>query len=319
MAPSVQETRWEELDALLATPAFTADPYPIYDLLRAEAPIFWSQAWRAWVVTRYDDVRAILRDHRRFSSAERFSSFLSGVTAPQDDEVEALRSQLSVGMIQSDPPVHTRMRTLLSKAFTPRAIEALRPRVRELVDEHLDRVASLGRMDVVRDLAYTLPAIVIGEMLGVPVEDQGRFIDWADDIVAFQGQLDEERIRRASRSVTEMADYCRALCAERRENPADDLLTALVEAQEAGDHFREDELVQTCRNLLVAGHETTRNLISSAVLTLVRHPHQLQLLRGDLERLIPAAVEECLRWESPIQRGWRRVVDDIEIHGRHVA
>lgn len=312
--PYARLDRWSSFDRLLADASFTDNPYATYDLLRLEAPVFWSEVWEAWILTRYEDVRNILRDHRRCSNAGRFPILLRRVPGSPEGPAARLGQQLSVGMLQSDPPVHARIRKLVSKAFTTAAIEAMRPRIHAIVDKRVDAMAASPRMDVVHDLAHPLPAIVIAEMLGVPDEDVEKFVHWSDDIVAFQGTLELAAVNRAAESAAEMGEYCRRLCDERRARPQDDLTSALVAAQEHGDRLSEPELVQTIRNLLVAGHETTRNLISSSVLTLLRHPQQLELLRGD-PSLLGNAVEECLRFESPIQRGWRRVVADVELHG----
>ena len=320
MAPEMAGIRSVTLvDQLIGTPEFTQDPYPTYRRLREESPVAWSQRWESWVITRFADVDAMLRDTRRFSNVERFGDMLGRLPGEYTDELSSLREHVSLGMANVDPPDHSRLRALASKAFHARAIDALRPHVKAIVDELLDAVAADGEMDVVRDLAFPLPAIVISEMLGVPPEDRALFKGWVGD-TQFHGSQDNavqallERARRASAAVVSLTEWLRPQFEERRRRPTDDLLSALVAAEDRGDVLSEAELVTTCIVLVRAGHITTQGLIGNAVLGLLRHPRQLSLLI-DHPDLIGSAVEEFLRYDTPFLRDLRRVAVDTEFAG----
>ncbi len=307
----------DELDAALATPAFFGDPYPFYDRLRDEDPVHWSETNGGWMLTRYDDVAATLRDHARFSSRGRFAAVFARMAPALRDQVRPMARHFSVGLIASDPPDHTRMRGLINRAMTPRVLEAMRPRIQAIVTELLDAVQARGEMDVIADLAYPLPAIVIAEMLGAPVESRDRFKMWSHDILGFQGtgRPSEESVMRAQASLLEMRAFLTTLADERRRSPRQDLLGLLVTAEQDGDRLTEAELLTTCVTLLTAGHETTTNLIGNGMWLLLTHPDQLLLLREHPE-LMPSAIEEMLRKESPLQRNPRQMAVDLELRGR---
>ena len=303
----------------LTTAAFYTDPYPLYDQLRAEQPVYWSDAVGAWLLTRYDDVTTTLRDPRRFSSRGRFLAVLDRVPADTRARVRSLEDHFTVGLISSDPPDHTRLRGLINRAFTPRRIEGLRPRVQALVDELLGTIEAHGEMDVFHDLAYPLPATVIAELLGAPAADRDRFKVWSNGILAFQGtgRTTPDTLDRAQHDLLEMRAFLGELLERRRREPADDLLSAMVAAEAEGDKLSAAELLTTCVTLLTAGHETTTNLIANGLYTLLRHPEQLQQLRAD-PGLMATAVEEMLRYESPLQRNPRRLAEDVELHGQRL-
>jgi cytochrome P450 len=308
------------IDTLLAAPGFSQDPYPAYERLLAEAPVTWSDAWNAWVVSRHEDVVAVLRDPARFSSAGRLLELLDELPPELQDEASPIRTHFATrGLVHADPPDHGRLRGLISRAFSPRVIEGMRPRITAIVDELLDAVAGHGRMDVVADLAYPLPAIVIAELLGAPPEDRDRFRRWSDDIVAFQGtgRAIPEAIPRSAAGITGMRAYLSELFEARRREPRDDLLGGLVAAEVEGERLTTEELTSTCVTFLIGGHETTTSLIANGLFTLLRHAAALAALRGDPGR-IPAAVEEVLRWESPIQRAFRRVAQDTDLGGQRM-
>ena len=224
-------------------------------------------------------------------------------------------------MLDRDPPDHTRLRGLASKAFTPRVVEGLRPRVQEIVDGLLDRVERRGTMDLIEEFAYPIPVNVICEMLGVPVEDHERFKGWSLDLARGLDSImlgpDSEVAKRSGLARQGLTDYFRALIAERRASPRGDLLSGLIAAEEAGDKLSEHELLATCILLLVAGHETTVNLIGNGTLALLRHPDQRQKLRARPE-LIGTAVEELLRYDGPVQRTARTPSEDVAIGGRTI-
>jgi cytochrome P450 len=306
----------QEFDQQLVSPEFYQNPYPYYDALRMEAPVIYSEALGGWLLTRYDDVLATLQDTRHFSSQGRMLAALERLPAGQRAKFKPFEDHFTVGLISSDPPNHTRLRGLVNKAFTPRMVERLRPRVQQLVDELLDVVAPHGEMDAVRDLAYPLPAIVIAELLGAPPEARGDFKVWSDGILAFQGTgaASAAVIEHSQQHLLSMRSFLMELLAERRKRPRDDLLSHLAAVEMEGDRLTEAELLTTCVTLLTAGHETTTNLIANGLYTLLRHPGQLQCLRDD-PSLMPAAIEEMLRFESPLQRNPRRVAEDLDYRG----
>jgi len=292
-------------------PEFVADPYPTYHRLRAEDPVHHSPLG-FWVLTRYDDVVAALRDPRL--AKEAIASFVAarfGAPVPA----------MGLSMLDRDPPDHTRLRGLVSKAFTPRVVEGLRPRIQQIVDGLLDRVKARGSMDLIEEFAYPIPVIVICEMLGVPVEDHERFKGWSLDIARGLDLIwlgpDSEVGRRSVESRQALAEYFRGLIAQRRAAPRNDLLSGLIAAEEAGDKLNETELLATCILLLIAGHETTVNLIGNGTHALLRHGDQLERLRRD-PGLIGSAVEELLRFDGPVQRTARIPSEDVVFGGHTI-
>jgi cytochrome P450 len=293
-------------------PEFVADPYPTYHRLRAEDPVHLSPLG-FWVLTRYEDVAAVLRDPRfakeamMAAVAKRF-----GIT----------QGTFGLSMLDRDPPAHTRLRSLVSKAFTPKVVEAMRPHIQEIVDGLLERVAGAGSLDLIEEFAYPIPVMVICELLGVPVADHERFKGWSLDIArgldAVMLPVDSEVAIRSGIARQGLIGYFRELIAARRASPRADLLSALIAAEEAGDKLSEDELLASCILLLVAGHETTVNLIGNGMLALLRHPEQLRRLREHPE-LITSAVEELLRYDGPVQRTGRMPSEDVTIGGRTIA
>jgi len=305
------------LDQFLISPAFYANPYPTYHQLRVDDPVHWSDTIGGWLLTRYDDVLATVRDLGRFSSRGRMLAALAHLSADERSHLRPLEEHFSVGLISADPPDHRRLRALVNVAFTPRVIERMRPRVQELVDTLLDAARERGAMDIIHDFAYPLPAMVIAEMLGVPTRDRDDFKRWSEGILAFQGtgRAAPELLDRSQRALLEMRAFLSELLTHRRRAPREDLLSRLVAAEEEGDKLNEAELLTLCVNLLTAGHETTTNLIGNGLLALLMHPRQMQRLRAE-PGLMPVAVEEMLRYESPLQRNPRRVVEDVEVGGK---
>jgi len=294
-------------------PEFVADPYPTYHRLRAEDPVHHSPLG-FWVLTRYADVMAMLRDPRLIK--EPIAAFVAarfGIAVPPG---------LGLSMLDRDPPDHTRLRGLVSKAFTPKALESQRPHIQQIVDDLLAHAGGKGKMDLIEEFAYPLPVRVICEMLGVPVKDHERFKAWGLDIArgldAIMLPPDSEVGRRSMAGRHALAAYFRELIAERRAAPQDDMLSALIAAEEAGDKLNEEELLATCILLLVAGHETTVNLIGNGTLALLRHPDQLRKLR-EHPGLIGTAVEELLRFDGPVQRTARIPSEDVTIGGQTIG
>ena len=280
-------------------PEVHEDPYPLYRRLREEDPVHRSPLGM-WVLTRHAEVLAVLRDPR-MSRDPRRSERVEGLRASA--EVDALLSseEAAPSMLFVDPPDHTRLRTLVNKAFTPAAVERLRPRVEVIVDGLLQRVAGAGTMDVVEDLAYPLPVTVICELFGVPEADWGRFRAWSRRLVRLLDPLvAADALERALEARVALRGYLRELIAKRRARPTGDLLSALIAAEDHGHQLSQAELVSMCVLLLVAGHETTANLIANAILALLRHPDQLDLLRARPE-LVDNCVEETLRYDAPVQ------------------
>ena len=223
-------------------------------------------------------------------------------------------------MLTSDPPEHTRLRRLVSKAFTPRMVEGLRPRIQEIVDRLLDAAAQNGRMDVIRDLAYPLPVIVIAEMLGVPPNHRDQFKHWSDEIVGVLGGplVPQETLERSRVAVHELAEYLNSVIVERRGEPREDLVSGLIAAEEQGQILSGDEMLATAMLLLVAGNETTTNLIGNGMLSLLRNPDEMERLCADPSQ-VPTAVEELLRYDGPVQATGRVAMEDLEIGGQKVT
>lgn len=295
-------------------PAFRLDPYPVYARLRAEDPVHESP-FGVLVLSRYADCIAILRDPRVSSDMRNSTTYQQAVAEnliQTDQQVIGAEPFLFL-----DPPDHTRLRGLVSKAFTPRVVERLRPRIETLVRELLDRVAERGSFEVIEDLAYPLPVNVICELLGVPLEDHLLFRAWSHDAARSLDPVEAlppEVLEARTRTVRAFRDYFDELIERRRNDPSDDLLSALIAAEEAGDKLNKEELLATCILLLIAGHETTVNLIGNGMLALLRHPDQLALLRSD-PTLAPSAVEEVLRFDAPVQMTARTALEDIELAG----
>ena len=293
-------------------PEFHANPYPFYRALREEDPVHESP-FGFWVCTRYDDAVMILRDPR--FGREGMATLMEARLGLTQD---ASRSR---DMLFQDPPDHTRLRGLVSRAFTPRVVEVMRPHIQEIVDGLLDRVEGARRMDVIEDLAYPLPVKVICEMLGVPESDQDVFKHWSTDIArsldAAVLPAGSDVIPRGRDARLALADYFRGLIATRRKAPKADLLSGLIAAEEEGHKLSEGELISTCMLLLIAGHETTVNLIGNGLLALLQHPDQLQALRNE-PALLQTAVEELLRFDGPVQRTGRMTTTEVEIGGKAI-
>jgi pimeloyl-[acyl-carrier protein] synthase len=297
-------------------PEVHEDPYPLYHRLRATDPVHRSPLG-FWVLTRHADVLAVLRDPRMSRDPRRSERVaLLRATAEVDELLAA--EEAAPSMLFVDPPDHTRLRTLVNKAFTPAAVERLRPRVEELVAGLLDRAAGAGAMDVVEELAYPLPVTVICELFGVPEADRDRFRAWSRGLVHLLDPLvAADALERALHARQALRGYLGGLIAERRAHPAGDLLTALIAAEDQGHQLTEAELVSMCVLLLVAGHETTVNLIANGMLALLRDPEARARLQAD-PALARGAVEELLRYDSPVQFTSRHALEDLDVSGRRV-
>jgi len=307
-----------ELDALLvelvATPEGRADPYPRYAALRSAAPVYHSSLG-FWVVTRFADCQAVLRDHSLGKDFSRAATAL-GLSEEQQAEQAVFRNDHR-NMLFADPPDHTRLRGLASRAFTPRTVEALRPGVVALVDELLDDFDG-EEVDVMAALAFPLPVTVIGEMLGIPKQDRAQFQPLVRaSIAVLELAITPEALSAATVAQQTMEEYFHGLVAERRAHPQSDLLSKLIAAEDEGDQLTAGELVSTAILLFAAGFETTTNLIGNGLLALLHHPDEFRRLRQDRSLLRPA-VEELLRYDSPVQVNGRAVYEEVEVAGHRV-
>lgn len=301
----------------LISPQFFADPHPTFRRMRAEDPVYWDPKLRMWFLVRYDDILGVARDPR--FSAERSDHFGRDAPPAVRDKLDVVNRFLRDFLLFNDPPKHTRLRGLIGKAFAPQVTEQLRPFVQRQVDELIAAVRGRGQMEVIRDLARPVPSAVIARMLGIPAEDIGRFKGWTDELFALVGASvpTAEIVETAHRGAVGLDVYLRAKIEQRRRLPGEDLLSMLVHAEDQGQILNDEEIVATCALLLVAGYETTTNLIGNGLLALLQAPEQLQLLRDDPE-LIGGAVEEFLRYCGSAFRLMRRAREDLEIGGHTI-
>jgi cytochrome P450 len=304
----------------LALPEIHHDPYPYYDWLRRERPMYQTP-YGAWVVSRHADAIRVLRDSTFSSNSFGNNENFVAIRPMLEEQLgigELLRLQ-ERAMLFLDPPDHTRLRRLVSKAFSTRAVDALRPRADEVVAGLLDDIDAKGEMDVITDLAYPLPITMICEMIGVPLADRELFEQWTPTAVKVLDPSDDfSLLQEANEAITHFVDYFRDLIASRRRAPGDDLLSGLIAAEDEGDRLTEQELLSTLILLLIAGHETTVNLIGNGMLALLRHPDELARLRRE-PALMGSAVDELLRYDSPVQLTSRTALADQEVAGVPVA
>jgi len=289
------------------------DPYPAYHSLRELGRVHRTTPEGPWYVTGYDEIHQLLSDSRFGEAAGRGGRIR--LSRSHREGPEQLLGRVDT-MLSTEPPDHTRLRKLVSKAFTPRSIEDQRQRIQAIVDEILDAVTT-AEFDLVQTLAWPLPVIVIAEMLGVPREDRDRFKRWSDAMIATLGG-DYSLLAEARRSNEELVEYVSTIMEDRRRAPQADLISRLVAAEEEGSQLSEDEILGTIALLLVAGNETTTHLIANGMLALFRHPHEMQRLRDD-PSLIPSAVEEFLRFCGPVHTTRRLALVDAELGGVAIA
>jgi cytochrome P450 len=296
-----------ELTALDET--FRADPYPVLARLREREPVHYDSVLHRWVLTREEDVARVLNDRTMSSDARKaaegtYMSLFRGIEGDRQPSILFL-----------DEPDHTRLRGLVSKAFTPRAVERMAPRIQEIVDELLDAVAGDEGFDLIARFAGPLPTIVIAEMLGVDPADQADFKRWSDEsVLGFNPMLTEEEGQRVAAAGQAMEDYLQRAVGERRKEPRSDLMSAMIAAEEAGDQLTTEEIVTMCSLLLAAGNVTTTDLIGNGVYALLRHPGELRKLRHDSSR-IENTIEEVLRYDPPVVQTGRVAMRDVEIGG----
>jgi cytochrome P450 len=299
---------------------YIANPYPLYHRLREIDPVFWDEEQGGcWVLTSHTDVMACLRDPR--FSARRMNIESGWIPDELKATIEPPLHALTRQMLFLDPPDHTRLRGLVSRAFTPRMVEKLRPRIQQLVDELLAPTREKGEMEVISEFAYPLPAIVIAEMLGVPPEDREQFTLWTrafGSVLDGSGTMGFEELVQALQSINEFMNYFRAIIRRQRTKPQENLLQAMQEAEEQGDMLSEDELLGNCVLLLAAGHGTTTHLIGNGLLALLRHPDALEQLRAN-PALLPGAVAELLRYDGPVQLTSRLTTEKVQIGDKEIA
>ena len=298
----------------LLDPRVLANPYPLYHQLRSEDPVHWDPFLHAWVVTRYDDVVHVLHHF----SAQRTPT-PEQLTALNLSALNPIAAVMVRQMLFLDPPDHTRLRALASAAFTPRRVEQLRSHIRDVMDGLLDAAVQAGRMDVISDFASPAPAIVTAEMLGVPSEDHAQLKEWSQDFAEMLGnfQHNPDRFSRVLRSVEHLCDYFRAAMREQKSHPREGLIQAMMTAEVEGSRLAEEEIIANLIVTMVGGQETTTNLIGNGVLSLLRNPSELKRLGAD-PSLIPSAVEELLRYESPSQHTARLAPADVELGNKRI-
>ncbi len=298
----------------LLDPEVLANPYPLYHRFHNEDPVHWDPYLHAWVVTRYDDVVTVFQNF----SAERTPT-PEQLTALGLSDLAPLAQVMVRQMLFLDPPAHGRVRGIASKAFTPRRVEVLRSHIQNITDNLLDSVQAKGKMDVIADLAYPLPAIVTAELLGVPTTDWQQLTAWSADFAQVLGnfQHNPERAARVIHSLEEMNEYFRAAISDNKKHPREGLINTLLTAEQDGDRLTEDEVIANTIVTMVGGQETTTNLIGNGVLSLLRHPDQLQKLQQQ-PSLTPSAIEELLRYESPSQHTARLAPTDVELGGKKI-
>lgn len=300
----VQVSRFNPL-----SPEFRTNPYPFYAALRATDPIHWVSSidQEGWFVTSYKEAFSILKDGR----------FEKRMRIPETSEAYGPLAHIQKNMMLfQNPPDHTRLRMLVSKAFTPHMIQELYPYIEETVNELLDAVQPTGKVELISEFAFPLPVIVITKMLGIPVDEREQFREWANVLIrTIDLSRTEESLDQGGEVAKKLIGYFHSLIEQRRRHPQNDVMSQLIQAEEQGDRLNEDELVAMCILLLIAGHETTMNLIGNGMLSLLQHPQQCEKLR-DNPTLISTAIEEILRYESPTQMTVRFATEDVEIGGK---
>ena len=298
---------------------FISNPYRAYSYLRATAPLHWIDQFRngAWVVTRYADVLAGLHDPRL--SSQRSHNLTAALPSGAQREFETFNRIFSKWMLFLDPPEHSRIRKLLNKEFTPNMIQRMRPRIQQVVNSLLDDVAGKSEIEFMNEFANPLPVRVIAEMLGIPAADQRTFQIWSDDLASFFGNATSgvDTARRAQNSLVSLTEYFRAMLPERRAHKGDDLVSLLLRVEEEGEMLTGEELLAQCTLLLVAGHETTRNLLGNGLLALLQNSDQFAKLKEN-PALINSAVREFARFDSPVQFSGRATTEDFAWHDQEI-
>jgi cytochrome P450 len=318
MTDTIERLGRPDLDDLLSDAAIKT-PADYYGSVRAVDPVYWNKRWNGWILTGYPEVVAAYRDHARLSS-DRFAGPFGEDLSAASSKYQNLFGFLSKFFVWKDQPYHTRVRSLVNKAFTPRSVEVIRPQVRELVQSLVTPMIGAGEVDFIARFAFTLPVIVIAEYLGVPEEGRERMRQWAEDLgaVIFVSGRDEDRMAKGEAAMTELVDFLRPIVRDKRTNPQNDLLTGMVQAEERGDFLSEDEVIANAVLMVFAGHETTMNLLANSMVAFSRFPAEWQRLRED-PSLAPSATEEVLRYDGPIRAMARWAKEPFELGGHQIA
>jgi pimeloyl-[acyl-carrier protein] synthase len=304
-----------EFDRYLVSPEFVAEPYAALQLLQSEAPIYWSDSVGGWLVTRFDDIMPTFRNTKEYSNEGRLGRAAAHLSAPDREKLRVFEDHYATkGLLHSDPPDHTRLRRFTGKAFSPSRIEDIRPNIAKITAALLDKCADQGGMEVVHELAGALPVAVLGELMGLPPGDQYLLQRWTDQLLGFQGinKPDLDLLLAAQSAIIEIRAYLAELLEARRKNPGTDLLSAFVMSESEPNGLSEPEIINTCQTLLVAGHETTTSLIGNGLALLLGDRRRWQRLVDD-PSLVRSAIEEIVRYESPVARQPRRVTQDVQM------
>jgi hypothetical protein len=306
-----------DLDNLLSREAVDF-PFEFYAQMRAESPVYWNKRWNGWVVTGYQEVVDGFRNHATLSS-DRFAGPFGEELSAASSQYQQLFGFLNQFFVWKDQPYHTRVRALVNKAFTPRSVEKLRPRIRELVAELIEPLRGASEVDFLARFAFTLPVMVIAEYLGVPPEARLSVREWSDDLgaVIFVRGDDSDRMRKGNEAMTSLVEFLRPVVAARRAQPADDLLTGMVNAVDSGDFLSDEEVIANAILMVFAGHETTMNLLANGMVAFHRFPEQWARLRADPE-LARTATEEVLRYDGPIRAMARWATEPLELGGQRI-
>ncbi len=309
-----------KLDDIIGSSSFHSDPYPAYRKLRESDPVQWSDKWNCWVLTRYHDVRESLADARRFSNVGRVSGMFQNFLSEEERKsLKPLIDHYSRGLINVDPPDHTRIRRLLHRVFKPSIIQRLRQEIQQFVDDLIEHRNEQKELEVVRDLAFPLPVTVIARLFGIPSDETHLFTRWSGEIVKFmqEPQPTFKTCLQSQEALVEMREYIRDQAEKRRTEPQDDVLTLMVQAEEEGDRLSMEEILGTSITILIGGHETTTRLMTTTILEMFRHPDQRNKLIQNPE-LIDTAVEEFLRYCGPFHRDQRVAKIEVNLHGNTI-
>ncbi|MGX7825335.1 cytochrome P450 [Actinokineospora sp. 24-640] len=302
------------------TEEFIRNPYPVYEEMRKTAPVHLSDAnsGRTWFVPRYADVIDVLRDDR-FSTSLKAPGFINQFPPDVRPEFEPFNTSVAGWVVLQDPPHHRPLRQLMNKGFTRTLISTMRPKVTAIATRLLDAMAAKGSAEFMADFAQPFPAEVIAEMLGVPAEDMQAFVSWSDAILHFTGSLrpSVEEARAAQQGLLAMAEFFGAVLPSRRANPGDDVISLLVSARDGAEALTDDQVLANCAQLIVAGHETTRNLVANGLWALLHHPAEMEKLRAD-RSLMVSAIREMMRYDAPLQFIRRVAREDFEYGGEQI-
>ena len=298
-------------------PNILANPYPYFSSLRKEDPIHWNAKLKSWIITRYDDVRSILSSDN--ITVDRLNTFYSKLPSDEAKLLEEIVKYLNLWAAFRNPPDHTRMRKIMMVAFTRKSITEMQPKITAITDATLSKLKKINEIDLVNNYASPIPALTIMHLLGVPIDMLGEFKSWSDDMSKFIGgaRNDKHKYEKASRGCRKMVSFFREIIKERRKKPSEGFLMDLINASVENDKFSDDELIATCMLILFAGHETTTNLISNGILTLIKNPLELKKLLKN-PNLIDSTIEEIMRFDGPTNSLVRNVERDHKLHDKEL-